>query len=62
LWNIPDDVYVLLAYFCGEKKPYKKGTQDTRRMFLGEMSSDEQNKILDFFKKNQIMIVSDIIR
>jgi hypothetical protein len=26
------------------------------------MSSDEQNKILDFFKKNQIMIVSDIIR
>jgi R.HinP1I restriction endonuclease len=31
-------------------------------MFLHEMSSQEQTTILNFFKQNKIMIVSDIIR
>jgi len=62
LWNIPDDVYASLAHFCGEKIPYKKGTRDKRRMFLTEMTEGEQYKILDFFRENQITIVSDIIR
>lgn len=62
MWGIPEDVYELLAYFCGEKKPYKKWTKDKRRMFLHEMSSQEQTIILNFFKQNKIMIVSDIIR
>jgi hypothetical protein len=22
MWDIPEDVYELLAYFCGEKKPH----------------------------------------
>lgn len=62
LWNIPENVYSLLAYFCGEKKPYKKGTRDVRRMFIDEMTTNEQNILIDFFSKNKIMIVSDIIR
>jgi hypothetical protein len=62
LWNMSPDVYNLLSYFCGEQKPYKKGTRDTRRMFITEMMPEEQNRILDFFRKNKIMIVSDIIR
>jgi len=62
LWNIPENVYDLLAYFCGEKKPYKKDTRDKRRMFMYEMKINEQNILIDFFQKNKIMVVSDIIR
>jgi len=33
LWDIPDDVYELLQYFTGEKKPKIDNPQDHRRMF-----------------------------
>lgn len=62
LWNIPDDVYTLLQYFCGELKPYKDNTKDERRMFITEFSSIEQKKILDYLESNRLMIVSDILR
>lgn len=62
LREIPDDVFNLLQYFCGEKIPYKEWTRDARRMFITEMTSEEQDKILQFFKEKKMLIVSDILR
>ncbi len=62
LWNIPDDVLLLLRYFCGEKKPYKAWTKDSRRMFLTEMTVEEVNKIMNFLSNNKMMIISDILK
>lgn len=62
LWNIPDDVFELLQYFTGEKAPYKTNTKDKRRMFLTEMTVDEQNIIINWFTSNKTLILSDIIK
>jgi len=59
---IPKDTYKLLQHFCWELPPYKKGTRDHRRMFLKEFTLLEQEKILNFFKENKMMIVSDILK
>ena len=62
LWNIEEDVLVLLKYFCWEYRPYKPGTRDPRRMFITEMTHEEIDKIINFLMENQMMIVSDILR
>lgn len=62
LRSIPDNVYKLLQYFSGEIKPYKKNTRDKRRMFMTEFTEAEQNIVLDFFRANQLTIVSDILK
>ena len=62
MWNIPDEVTNLLKLFTGETKPDVKGLRDPRRMFLTEMPEKDQNKVVDFFKRNQILIVSDILK
>ena len=38
------------------------GLRDPRRMFLTEMTKKEQRKIVGFFRKNKILIVSDILK
>jgi hypothetical protein len=62
LRGMPDNVFELLQYFCGEKKPYKKETRDPRRMFLDEMTLEEQQTLLNFLKEKKMLIVNDIIR
>ncbi len=62
MWEIPDDITYLLKLFTGEIKPEKSNVKDKRRMFLNEMNEDNQNKIIDFFTKNKILIISDIIK
>ncbi len=62
LWNIPENVYIALQYFTGELKPYKKGTRDSRRMFLDEMTIEDKNLILNWFNDNKTLILSDIIK
>ena len=62
LWNIPEDITKLLKLFTGEIKPTKGGLKDKRRMFLPEMDKSDQNKIIKFFEKNKILIVSDILK
>ena len=62
MWNIPEDVYNILQYYTGEKRPFKNGTIDNRRMFLTEFSVEEQNLVLDWFKKNKTLILSDVIK
>lgn len=62
MWNIPNDVFILLQYYTGEIKPYKTGTKDSRRMFINEFTEKEQELLLDWFKNNKILILTDIIK
>jgi len=61
-WNIPADVVKILKLFTGEIKPTAKNLKDPRRMLLSEMSEGDQNKIINFFEKNKILIVSDLLK
>lgn len=61
MWNIPKDVSDLLKYFTGEYKPYKEGKNE-KRMFLNELSDEEQSKILNFFEDNKTLILCDILK
>ncbi len=62
LRNIPADVLQVLRHFCGESKPYKIWTKDSRRMFLTEMTEREQTLLLGFVNDNKLLIVSDILK
>ncbi len=62
LWNIPSEIYTILQYFTGEVTPYKTNTRDNRRMFFDEMTRDEQNMVLNWFKENKMLVLSDIIK
>lgn len=62
LWNIPDDVKKILKSFTGETKPTIKGLKDKRRMLLSEMDKIDQEKIIKFFDKNKILIISDLLK
>ena len=61
MWNIPLQVVSILKRFTGEEKPTIKKTKDKRRMFANEFSEDEQKVVLKWLKKNQSLIVSDIL-
>lgn len=62
LWNIPEDVLEILRYFVGEIKPNIQNPRDERRMFFDEFSQKDQNKILEFFRENQPLILNDILK
>jgi len=62
LWDIPSDVYELLQYFTGEKKPKIENPRDERRMFSDEFLKDEQQLLLNFFENNKTLIVNDILK
>ncbi|HHE38737.1 MAG TPA: type II restriction endonuclease [Candidatus Cloacimonetes bacterium] len=69
MWNFDDDIAFWLKLFTGESNPqkYSKKTgieifRDNRRLFLNEMPETVQNKIINFFEKNKIVILNDIIR
>lgn len=62
LWEIPKDITQLLKLFTGEIKPAASGLRDKRRMFIDEMSRKQQIKIVEFFRKNKTLVVSDIIK
>jgi len=62
MWNIPKNITKALKLFTGEIKPKDKNLKDSRRMFLDEMDTDTQKLIIDFFTKNKILVISDILR
>lgn len=62
LWNIPKDIVKNLKLFTGEIKPTAKNLKDSRRMLLIEMSKKNQDKIIDFFEKNKILVISDVLK
>jgi len=62
MWNIPKEIVIALKLFTGETKPKRKKLRDTRRMFLDEMNAKTQGLVIDFFSKNKILIISDILK
>ncbi|ATZ60674.1 MAG: hypothetical protein BME93_00525 [Methanosarcinales archaeon Met12] len=69
MWKFDDEITFWLKLFTGEiaHKKYSgkisiKKFRDKRRLFLNEMPERIQDKIIKFFKRNQIMIISDIIK
>ncbi|MEA3475554.1 MAG: type II restriction endonuclease [Candidatus Cloacimonadota bacterium] len=69
MWKFSDEIAFWLKLFTGELEPkkYSKKTgikkfRDKRRLFLNEMSEVIQNKIIKFFDRNRIIIISDIIK
>lgn len=62
LWNIPNNVYEILEYFTGEKKPYKTDVRDNRRMFINEFSEREVKLLLSWIENNKILIITDILK
>jgi len=62
MWNIPTQVVSILKRYSGEEKPNIKNLKDKRRMFANEFSETEQKSILKWIKKNQSLIVSDILK
>jgi hypothetical protein len=62
LWNLPKDITKILKLFTGEIKPEIKNSRDPRRMFLDEMNKKDQDKLINFFKENKILIISDLLK
>ncbi len=62
MWNIPDNIYKLLAYFTGELKPYRNDVRDKRRMFISEFTQEEQEELKKWIDNNKLLIVTDILR
>lgn len=63
MWKIPADVTHLLKMFTGEIKPILGlKLRDKRKMFFTEMDQISQDKIINFFSKNKILVVSDILK
>lgn len=62
MWSIPEKITKALKLFTGEIKPRRKSLRDSRRMFLNEMDTETQQLVVDFFNKNKILIVSDILK
>lgn len=62
LWDIPQEVTTLLKLFTGELPPTIKNTRDSRRMFLDELSEKDRMLILEFFTRNKLLIINDILK
>lgn len=67
IWNFDNDIAFGLKLFTGEIKPPKGITskiklKEERRVYLNELPEHLRNKILDFFKNNKILVVSDILK
>ena len=62
LWDIPADIVSILRRYTGELPPTILYPRDNRRMFADEFNIHEQQLILNWLKKNRIMIVCDILK
>jgi hypothetical protein len=69
MWKFDNEIAFWLKLFTGELDPkiYSRETcikkyRDKRRLFLNEMPEIIQKKIIGFFNRNRIMIISDIIK
>jgi len=62
MWNISQNIVSILKRYTGEEKPNIAKPKDKRRMFANEFSKTEQKTMLKWLKKNQSLIVSDILK
>jgi len=69
IWKFDDDVAFGLKLFTGEINPTSRpeiveniALRDKRRTFLDELPEYLRNKIIEFFAKNRILVVTDILK
>ncbi|HAM38726.1 MAG TPA: hypothetical protein DCP53_04935 [Elusimicrobia bacterium] len=66
MWGFDDEIANWLKLFTGEYSPktvrLNIKLRDKRRVFLDEIPINIQNKIVEFFRANKILIISDIIK
>lgn len=62
LWEIPENIVKTLKLFTGETNPNRAGLRDPRRMFFDEMEGQAGQKVVEFLKKNKILIVTDVLK
>ncbi len=71
MWHFDDEIAVALKLFTGEITPSLypdmlkiriSELRDQRRVFLTELRDNIAQKIISFFTKNKILVVSDIIK
>ncbi len=71
MWHFDDEIALALKLFTGEVNPTShpemlridvNELKDSRRVFLTELKEDIVKKIVAFFTKNKILVVSDILK
>lgn len=69
IWKFDDDLARWLRLFTGDIPPNEELSKkalntikDSRRLFLTEMPNEQSQKIINYFKNNKILIISDILR
>jgi len=74
MWEIPEDIVILLEIFCGEISPSEllkarkitkqkyDSLRDKRRFFMDEFEDKHKKALVNFFKKNKILVLTDIIK
>ena len=74
LWNIPDNIVNLLEIFCGKISPKQllkerkitkekyKNLRDKRRFFMDEFENRHKKVIIEFFTKNKLLVVTEILK
>lgn len=58
-WKMPADVQAALRLFTGEVRP-NGPSRSPGRMFLNELSPQQQKRVVDFFTASKAEIVSDL--
>ena len=61
MWNMPPAVEAALKLFVGETPPIKP-SRNKGRMFLDELSPEQQKAVIDFFTANCTKILHDLFR
>lgn len=71
MWHFDEEIALSLKLFTGEVNPSEHPEMlkvsvsqlgDSRRVFLKELKDDLVQKIVAFFTKNKILVVSDILK
>jgi len=62
LWEIPQNISMILKFYTGEIEPYISNPKTKNRMLINEFSIKEQNELIEFIKKNKSLIVCDVLK
>ncbi|MFT4033653.1 MAG: hypothetical protein QM669_14630 [Siphonobacter sp.] len=63
MWNFDNEIANALKLFTGETEPAVGiEVRDSRRMYLDELPDDIRHKVIRFFERNRILVVSDLLK
>ena len=62
MWDMPENVTTTLKRYTGEIEPNIPNPKDSRRMFTDEMEYDDVMDMIDWFRLNKFLVISDIMK